>query len=166
MYAGKRGRGMILYHGSYIAIRKPDIFHLRKNLDFGCGFYVTLLYYHAQKWCEKFIRRGKEGIISCYLLDDNAFKKCRILKFDSYSEEWLDCITKCRTGNDNMEYDIILGGVADDKILNTCELYFKHYIDRNTALDRLRYEKPNYQVCFKNQEIIEQYLFFEGSEKL
>lgn len=46
---------MILYHGSDVEVSKPDIFHSRKNLDFGCGFYVTPIYWQAQKWCEKFI---------------------------------------------------------------------------------------------------------------
>lgn len=157
---------MIVYHGSDMEIINPDIFHSRKNLDFGCGFYVTPLYQQAEKWCEKFIRRGKEGIVSHYSLDDCVLNKCKILEFNSYSEEWLDFITNCRTGTDVMEYDIIRGGVADDKVFNTCELYFKHYIDKNTALDRLRYEKPNHQICFKKQEIIDQYLHFERSERL
>lgn len=157
---------MILYHGSDVEIRKPDVFHSRKNLDFGCGFYTTPLYQQAEKWCEKFIRRGKEGIISHYFLEDSALKKCRTLKFETYSEEWLNFITNCRVGIDTEEYDIIFGGVANDKVFNTCELYFKHYIDKNAALDRLRFENPNYQICFKKQEIIEQYLCFEGSERL
>lgn len=157
---------MILYHGSEIEIRKPDIYHSRKNLDFGSGFYTTPLRQQAEKWCEKFIRRGRTGVISRYVLDDSILETCRILRFDSYSEEWLDFITNCRMGADTEAYDMILGGVADDKVFNTCELYFKHYIDKGAALDRLRYEKPNHQICFKKQEIIEKYLRFEGSERL
>ena len=157
---------MILYHGSDVEVGKPDIFHSRKNLDFGCGFYVTPIYQQAEKCCEKFIRRGKDGVISQYFLEDTILEKCKILKFDCYSEAWLDFITNCRMGIDTVEYDIILGGVANDKVFNTCELYFKHYIDKNAALDRLRFEKPNYQICFKRQKIIEQYLHFERSEKM
>lgn len=157
---------MMLYHGSYMEIREPDIMHSRRNLDFGCGFYTTPLYLQAQKWCEKFIRRGKEGVISCYRLDEIALERCRILKFDAYLGEWLDFITSCRMGTDTAEYDIIAGGVADDKVFNTCELYFKQYINRDAALDRLRYEKPNRQVCFKKQAIVDEYLHFEGSERL
>ncbi len=157
---------MIIYHGSDMEVRKPDIFHSRKNLDFGCGFYTTPLYQQAEKWCEKYIRRGKEGIISCYILDDSVWNNCKILTFDSYSEEWLNFITDCRMGIDTIEYDIILGGVANDRVFNTCELYFKHYIDKDAALDRLRYEKPNRQICLKNQEVIERYLHFDRSERL
>lgn len=57
---------MILYHGSFLEIVQPDLVHSRPNVDFGCGFYVTPLYDQAAKWCGKFKRRGKEGIISRY----------------------------------------------------------------------------------------------------
>lgn len=55
---------MILYHGSYLEIKSPDLEHSRKNVDFGCGFYLTPIYEQAVKWCEKFKRRGKNGIVS------------------------------------------------------------------------------------------------------
>ena len=32
---------MILYHGSFIEINKPDLKHSRPNVDFGKGFYTT-----------------------------------------------------------------------------------------------------------------------------
>ena len=35
---------MILYHGSFLEIVKPDLAHSRPNVDFGRGFYVTPLY--------------------------------------------------------------------------------------------------------------------------
>lgn len=157
---------MILFHGSNMVISEPDVRHSRKNIDFGCGFYTTPIREQAQKWVEKFIRRGKDGIINIFEMDDNVLTQCRVLNFDTYSEEWLDFITTCRMGNDTTEYDLILGGVANDRVFNTCELYFKHYIDKKTALDRLRFEKPNLQICFKNQKTIERYLHYEGSERL
>ena len=55
---------MILYHGSFLEIAKPDLAHSRPNVDFGRGFYATPLYEQAAKWCGKFKRRGKDGIIS------------------------------------------------------------------------------------------------------
>lgn len=32
---------MMLYHGSYVEIPKPDLFHSRSNVDFGKEFYTT-----------------------------------------------------------------------------------------------------------------------------
>ena len=81
---------MILYHGSFLEIAKPDLVHSRPNVDFGRGFYVTPLYEQAAKWCGKFKRRGKYGIISRYEYDESRESELKMLKFDSYSEEWLD----------------------------------------------------------------------------
>ena len=57
---------MILYHGSFIEINKPDLKHSRPNVDFGKGFYTTPIYEQAVKWCSKFKKRGKNG--NCYTL--------------------------------------------------------------------------------------------------
>ena len=47
--------------------------------------------------------------------------QCKVLRFDSYSEEWLDFIVSCRRGEDTTDYDIVIGGVANDKG-NTAQL--------------------------------------------
>ena len=44
---------MILYHGSNLAIPKPDILHSRPYVDFGRGFYVTPLKEQAEQWCKR-----------------------------------------------------------------------------------------------------------------
>lgn len=154
---------MILYHGSYMEIDKPDLLHSRPKVDFGAGFYTTPLLEQAEKWCEKFKRQGKSGIVSRYSLNETAFSTCKVLKFDCYSEEWLDFVLDCRTGKDVSDYDIVIGGVANDKVFNTIELYFENLINKSEAIRRLRYEAPNLQICFRNQSVIEQYLKFEGS---
>lgn len=115
---------MILYHGSSLEVVKPDLSHSRANVDFGRGFYVTPLYEQAVKWCGKFKRRGKDGVISCYEYDESRENELKILKFESYNEEWLDFILNCRTGKDSTDYDIVVGGVANDKVFNTVELFF------------------------------------------
>ena len=155
---------MILYHGSYMEIAKPDVQHSRKNVDFGRGFYTTTLYEQAVKWCGKFKRRGNEGVISHYEFDEKCLKEVKVLEFNSYSEEWLDFILMCRSGKDNTDFDIVIGGVANDKVFNTVELYFDGLIDKKEAISRLRFEKPNLQVCFRTQKVIDKYLCFEGSE--
>lgn len=114
---------MILYHGSYLKIAVPDLLHSRSNVDFGRGFYVTPLHEQAAKWCDKFKRRGKEGIISCYSFDEHRKADLKMLSFDSYSDEWLDFILNCRRGKDATNYDLVVGGVANDKVFNTVELF-------------------------------------------
>lgn len=155
---------MTLYHGSYLAITSPDLSHSRENVDFGRGFYTTPIREQAEKWCARFKRRGKDGIISMYSFDETAYDELKILKFDSYSEEWLDFILTCRCGKDTSDHDIVIGGVANDKVFNTVELYSDNLIDKNEAIRRLRYEKPNLQVCFRTEISIHKHLHFEGSE--
>lgn len=155
---------MILYHGSWLEVAKPDLKHSRPNVDFGLGFYTTPLYEQAVKWCGKVKRRGKDGIVSRYTLDGHALETLKVLQFDSYGEEWLDFILTCRSGKDETDYDIVLGGVANDRVFNTVELYFDGLINKTEAIRRLRYEKPNLQVCLRTERVLSGYLQFEGSE--
>ena len=159
----REAAGMILYHGSYLEIAEPDLTHSRPNVDFGRGFYVTPMYAQALKWCGKFKRRGRDGIISRYVFDEGREAELKTLKFDSYSEDWLDFILNCRRGKDTTDYDLVAGGVANDKVFNTVELFVDGLIDKKEAIERLRYEKPNLQICFRTEKALE-FLHFEGSE--
>jgi len=157
---------MILYHGSYVEIRKPDLVHSRPRVDFGRGFYTTPIREQAVKWCGKFIRQGKDGVLSRYDFNEDTAARVKALRFESYSEDWLDFILSCRSGKDSSDYDIVIGGVANDKVFNTVELYFDNLIDKSEAIKRLRFEKPNMQICFRSQAVIDSYLHFEGSERI
>ena len=156
---------MILYHGSFQEVSNPDLEHSRTNVDFGRGFYTTPIYAQAIKWSEKFKNRGWSGIISSYTIDEHYFEILKVLSFETYSEEWLDFILNCRSGKDVSDYDIVIGGVANDKVFNTVELYFDGLIDKNEALKRLRYEEPNLQICFRSKEALSR-IHFEGSEQI
>ena len=156
---------MILYHGSYMKIEQPDLKHSRDNVDFGRGFYVTPIYEQAVKWCGKFKRRGMEGVVSKYYFEEEKIRELKVLRFDSYSEEWLDFILACRRGEDATEYDIVIGGVANDKVFNTVELFFEGLIDKREAIRRLRYEEANLQVCLRSEKALAS-IVFEGSELL
>ena len=145
---------MILYHGSNKVIDKPELLHSRANVDFGRGFYTTPLREQAEKWAAR------------YTLDEKALQTAKVLSFDAYTEEWLDFILHCRQGQDTFDYDIVIGGVANDKVFNTVELYSDGLIDKNEAIKRLRYERPNLQVCLRTQSVIDSYLHFDGSEIL
>ena len=156
---------MILYHGSYSAIEHPDISFSRDYVDFGKGFYTTPIKEQAEKWCQRFIRKNKKGVVSKYVLDDSIINKLKVLEFVAYDDKWLDFILNCRSGKDQSDYDIVIGGVANDKVFNTVELYFDGLIDKKEAIKRLTYEKINLQVCIRNQEVIDRYLVYKGSEE-
>ena len=45
------------------------------------------------------------------------------------------------------------------------ELFFDGLIDKKEAINRLRYEQPNLQMCFRTERA-QNLLHFEGSETL
>lgn len=156
---------MKLYHGSTEIIDKPLVSYGRDNLDFGKGFYTTNMQTQAEKWVQRFISLGKKDIINIYNFEDTDIEQnYRYKKFLEYNEKWLDFVLSCRGGSKQYQkYDIIEGGIANDKVFNTVELYFSGLIDKTTALQRLKFEKPNNQICFINQEVIDNLLHFESS---
>jgi hypothetical protein len=157
---------MILYHGSFIEVARPDFWHGREKLDFGRGFYTTPYREQAVKWSERFLRKHRNRVISLYEFDEaEARKNLRVLEFPAYSEDWLDFITLCRMGaGKNTDCDLIIGSVANDKVFDELEAYFNGYSDKVTAIQKLRYEEPNLQYSFANQETIDEYLHFVSSE--
>ena len=115
---------MKLYHASTVVIEKPDVQHSRDKLDFGRGFYLTSIREQSVLYAERFTRRGKEAFINEYELDDEM-PGFTIKEFPSYDEEWLDYVAACRQGQQPEQiYDAVSGGVANDKVFNTVDLYF------------------------------------------
>jgi hypothetical protein len=158
---------MILYHGSHKAIEKPDLSFSRNNTDFGKGFYTTSVKTQVEKWASRFKRRFGLGTISIYEVDEITLRKnVSVLEFEKYSVEWLEFITKCRQGETVGNYDVVIGGVANDDVFATLGLYFRGYIEKEEAIKRLRYEKPNNQYCFRTQEVLDKYLKFKGIETI
>ena len=160
---------MIVFHGSNMEVAIPFVHLGRNNLDFGKGFYVTTLQKQAERWAETIVRLRPKGtaIINKYELDYEGIKNAgfAILSFAEYNEEWLDFIVANRNGELRWkQYDLIEGGIANDRVFDTIENYMSGGIDKQTALGRLRYEHPNNQICILNQKIIEQHLIYLGCE--
>ena len=77
---------MILYHTSYTEIPHPDLQHSRPRLDFGIGFYLTPLRTQAERYGERFIRRGQKAIMNIYQFDDGSLD-CTRKVFSAYDGE-------------------------------------------------------------------------------
>lgn len=147
----------ILYHGSTVIVNQPLVNIGRKDLDFGPGFYLTPLYEQAAKWAIriKTIRRTEQAIVNSYELSFPV--NCKIMRFDAYDKEWLDFIVDSRTGKRPwVGFDMIEGGVADDRVIDAVEAYINGYADVEHTLRQLVYHKPNYQICILNQEIVDE----------
>lgn len=156
---------MTLYHGGAEEIVHPDLAHSRKAVDFGAGFYVTPLYDQAKRWSEKRKRRTGAAVVSRYEFDESAAGNLKVLRFEFYSEAWLDFIVKCRALEDDSDWDIVSGGVANDKVFDTLEAFFDGFATKEQTIAWLRMEMPNMQFCFRTAEAL-QTLRFIGSERI
>lgn len=57
---------MLIYHASYMRVERPDTHHSRQNLDFGKGFYATVMQSQAERYAQRFILRNRKGILNVY----------------------------------------------------------------------------------------------------
>ena len=158
--------GMKLYHALTFCVEKPDVSHSRDKLDFGRGFYMTTVREQAVRYAERFTRRGKEAFINEYELDEET-PDFTTKSFPSYDEEWLDYVALCRKGlKPEQTYDAVSGGVANDKVFNTVDLYFAGVITKEEALGRLKFEETNHQLCILNNEMLDRHLHFIKAKKV
>lgn len=151
---------MKVYHASKYIIESPDVMHSRDLLDFGKGFYLTSLVEQAKKYAQRFLFQGEKAYLNQYVLDEKLEKEYRVKSFVEYNEEWLDFVSLCRLGKQTKKLDMVSGGIADDKVFNTVDLYFSGNISKEEALKRLKFIHPNHQICILNQEIIDKHLHF------
>lgn len=156
---------MEVYHTSNIRVENPDTMHSRRELDFGPGFYFTTIRQQAEKYAFRFTRRNEQAWLNIY-----DFSECwngwRVRLFDCYDEEWLDFVIACRNGEVAGDYDLIVGGVADDKVFDTVDLYTDKLISKDEALRRLAYVKPNIQYCIRTDAMLKQCITFKEAIKL
>lgn len=154
-----------VYHTSNVRVEQPDVKHSRKELDFGPGFYFTHLRQQAEQYAQRFIKLRKAALMNIYDMKED-WSAWRVKQFDSYSEEWLDFVLACRDGQVVGDYDMVVGGIADDKVFETLNLFFLGYIGKQEALRRLAYEKPNIQYCIRNEKMINELLTFKDCIQL
>ena len=156
-----------VYHGSNVAIEKPLVGIGRPYLDFGTGFYVTNMITQAKTWAGIKARlfEQSEGTVSLYDFDlDDAKAEYRFHKFGHYDREWLHFIVSCRRGGEEWrQWDIIEGGVANDRVIDTVENYMAGLIPEEIALGLLAQHQPNHQICITRQEVVDRYLNFVES---
>jgi hypothetical protein len=151
---------MKLYHGSFTAIPIPSLVYARDTTDFGKGFYTTTIQSQTEKWAK--CRQGS-GAVSVYEIDDAELRKnVPVLEFDTYSVEWLDFIVRCRQGQPAGNYDLVIGGIANDDVFNTLTVFFRGFIDKTEAIKRLRYENQISSIALKPRQSLTNILRTRG----
>lgn len=156
-----------VYYGGTEIIDMPVCRLGRENLDFGRGFYVTDIKEPARRWAIAIAKRRKApAVINTYQLDRDAIlAKARCKVFQAYDVEWLNFIVASRRGeNPAATYDYVEGGVANDRVIDTVNLYMLGLMSADVALYRLAQHQPHNQICLLNQSITDEYLAYEGTE--
>lgn len=156
---------MRLYHASDMSVAKPDTIHSREYLDFGKGFYLTSIYEQAIRYAQRFLRRQKDAWLNAYEFE-LELSEWKILRLDSYDKNWLDFVARCRAGIDDTDYDLVIGGIANDRVIQTLDRYFDGELSENDTLGLLKYEKPNIQYCIRSQRMLDKCLKHIESRQL
>lgn len=98
-----------------------------------------------------------EDVIECL----NNWEKKAVWKY------WLDFIVGNRQGkNSAKDYDYVEGGIANDRVIDTVNLYITGFYDTESALQQLAFHKPNNQICILNQELLNKYLEYDGTKEI
>jgi hypothetical protein len=156
-----------VYHGSIEEVRRPEIRHPNRSLDYGNGFYVTTSYEQAKRLVE---RRMKDngvsiGYVNVYELDDEAIKCMKLLIFEKTTEEWVEFVMKNRTQRGfTHDYDIVYGPVADDSVYTQFTLYEGGIISMPTLIQELKTYKLVDQYLFHTEKSLLAIQFVESKE--
>ena len=149
---------MTVYHGGYQPVEHPEIRTGKNTKDFGTGFYCTIIKEQAQRWAKRYSTK----IVSIYevrLHDDLNIKE-----YKEMTEEWLDFIIACRSGQQH-DYDIVIGAMADDQIYNFVTDYMDGVITREQFWALARFKYPTHQIVFCTDEALE-CLQYRGYEEV
>ncbi len=180
--------GMLLYHGSYTAIKDIDLSKCRKGLDFGQGFYLTSSYQQAVNYIPLAVKKASrlhivaadfklnDGILSVYRFhyDPNLLHHC----FKSADAEWLHFVAANRETSlfqkllaKYSTVDIITGKIADDQTAKTLQQYIGEFYGTpgtkeadSAAISQLIPDRLQNQFCFKTQDAVNS-LEFVRSER-
>jgi hypothetical protein len=154
---------MKVYHGSYLAVEKPDVAHSRNCLDFGRGFYLTSYQKQAERGAKrKASRKNGTPIVSIYEMAEIP-PAHRILRFQN-DREWIEFVCNARRGAaEYKNYDIIIGGVANDDVYEAVGMYFRGLWDIERTIGELKYYEINDQICIISQNLIDELLTFSSA---
>jgi len=139
---------MIIFHGTNELFSTIDLDKCRLRTDFGKGFYMSSDIETARVWASG--KAGFAGIptVMKYEINDDILNICSLstLQFNGPTKEWLDFIydnrrrsaIKGQSSEPRHSYDIVFGPIANDKVVDVVDLYFKGKINADEAITRLK----------------------------
>ncbi|MBQ9396312.1 MAG: DUF3990 domain-containing protein [Proteobacteria bacterium] len=161
---------MILYHGSNVIVDKPRIVVQNRALDFGSGFYTTTNKEQAIAFARRIqkYRQTGEACLNAYEWNEQQSDlECKILRFDGINSQWLRFIADCRekkAHEEDYDYDMIIGPVADDDVKVVIGLYNSQLYDIKEAIEKLKIKHTFNQFVFKTQRSLKFLQFTGGTD--
>ncbi|MGN0367978.1 MAG: DUF3990 domain-containing protein [Wujia sp.] len=150
---------IILYHGSNVEVPNPEILVNGHYKDFGYGFYCTNIEKQAKRWA---LTKKGASVVNSYHFEQK--KELKILSFPQMTEEWLEFVVGCRSGQKH-SYDIVEGPMADDQIWDYVEEYIAGNITKEAFWLLVKFKYPTHQIVFCTDDALKT-LKFEGSVTL
>ena len=158
---------MILYHGSDVEVKNPEIIYSERGRDFGCAFYLTPIKEQAERMAKRKQRMNRSGsaIVSIFEFNEKEGNRLKYKLFKNPNLEWLDMIIECRTNVFvNHGYDVIEGNIADDSVGETILFVIDGIIKKEDALERLKFQKINSQIAFCSDKSLKCLKFVKSYE--
>lgn len=84
---------LVLYHGSKLIVKNPDVAHSRPAADFGFGFYCTASKVAAEEWaaCD-----GTDGFVNAYSATVDSFKLLDLTESRDCLLPWISLLLSFR----------------------------------------------------------------------
>ena len=154
---------MKVYHGSADIVKKPDVMHSFRPLDFGKGFYLSADINQAQRMAEQrtLILQTRNPTVSRFQFDEQWLQspELRVKIFENYSEEWAQFVLMNRDMNVAQpahDYDIVYGPIADDGVTFQLRRYKAGAITLSELVQELRFSQGiTFQYYFGTQRALD-----------
>ena len=178
---------IVLYHGSYMEVEKPDIAKCREGKDFGKGFYLTSDKNQAKRFVRHSLARASQrgdvpknrayGFLSIFTFSGDAALRC--YHFPDADAEWLHCVVAHRDRKSIpgerkkwSGYDVISGKIANDFTNAVIATYLDggygtigSALTDQTAIRLLEPDRLKDQYCFRTKKALNN-LSFLKSERI
>lgn len=150
---------MILYHGTNTDFSQIRLDMSRVGKDFGFGFYLTTDKQVATRQAERKLLQYGTGakIVQSYFLDEKKLEGLKVLRFDSYTEEWADFILLNRQNKEHSslhDYDVVIGPIANDTVGLQIRRYTEGIITKAQFLQEIMYHQETMQYFFGTERAL------------
>ena len=161
------GKQIKIYHGSEKNIIKPIFGEVKKNNDFGLGFYCTKDINLAKEWA---VSSLKDGFANKYILNIEYLKILNLNSSEYTILNWIAILVEHRLFSlktsvaqrakkyliDNFginvnAYDVIIGYRADDSYFDYAESFLNNSITVEQLAKAMKLGKLGEQIVIKSQ---------------